>query len=109
MIADASVKDSTWYADHGFVPINHLVSASAAACERDPGAVREAYGLLLQSFARLPAAVGKPSPYAFGMTSLLGPVQYVIEACLEQGLLSRRLGIDEVFGPAEAILGSLTA
>ena len=109
VIANASVKDSAWYADHGFVPINHLVSASVAACERDPGAIREAYGLLLQSFAQLPAPDGKPSPYAFGLSTLLGPVQYVIEACLEQGLLPRRLVIDEVFGPAETILGSLTA
>ncbi|WP_250626090.1 ABC transporter substrate-binding protein [Pinirhizobacter soli] len=109
VIANASEKDSAWHARHGFVPINHLVSVSAAACKRDPGAVREAYGLLLQSFARLPTTDGKPSPYAFGFSSLLEPVQYVIDACLEQGLLPRRLGIDEVFGPAETILGGLPA
>jgi 4,5-dihydroxyphthalate decarboxylase len=109
VIANASTKDNAWYAQHGFVPVNHLVSASTAACERDPGAVRAAYRLLLQSYAQLHAPAGTPSPYAFGFGKLLGPVQYVIDACLEQGLLPRRLGIDEVFGPAENILGGLPA
>jgi 4,5-dihydroxyphthalate decarboxylase len=109
VIADAGARDSAWYTQHGFVPINHLVSASAAACERDPGAIRAAYGLLLQSFGQLHAPAGKPSPYAFGFGRLLGPVQYVIDACLEQGLLPRSLSVDEVFGPAENILGGLVA
>jgi 4,5-dihydroxyphthalate decarboxylase len=109
VIADAGAKDRAWYDQHGFVPINHLASASTAACERDPGAVRAAYGLLLHSFAQLHAPAGEPTAYAFGFDKLRGPVQYVIDACLEQGLLPRPLGIDEVFGPAEKLLGGFLA
>lgn len=107
VIADAAARDRSWYAHHGFVPINHLVSASAAACQRDPVAVREAYRLLLQSAAQLEGLSHAPSPYAFGFERLRGPVAYVIDACVEQGLLPRRLSIDEVFGPAHALLDGI--
>ena len=104
VIADAAVRDKRWYEQHGFVPINHMIAVSNAACHAAPGAVREAYRLLVESHAGLAATAGTPSPYAFGLETLRRPVEYVIEACVEQGLLPRRLGIDEVFGPAEAIL-----
>jgi len=33
--------------------------------------------------------------------------QPIIDTCLDQGLLPRRLDVDEVFGPARDVLGSL--
>jgi 4,5-dihydroxyphthalate decarboxylase len=104
VIADAAARDNAWYEQHGFVPINHVVSVSSAACHASPTAVREAYRLLLESHAELGNTPGTPSPYAFGFETLRAPVEYVIDACFEQGLLPRRLSIDEVFGPAQAIL-----
>jgi 4,5-dihydroxyphthalate decarboxylase len=107
VIADAAVRDKAWYDQHGFVPVNHLVSVSAAASQRDPTAVREAYRLLVVSKAQLQGAPDAPSPYAFGFDTLRAPVEYVIDACVEQGLLPRRLSLDEVFGPAHAILDGM--
>lgn len=104
VIADAAARDRAWYDQHGFVPINHVVSVSTAVARRHPGAVREAYRLLLQSNARLGGTTDTPSPYAFGFETLREPVEYVIDACIEQGLLPRRLSVDEVFGPAQDIL-----
>jgi 4,5-dihydroxyphthalate decarboxylase len=109
VIADAATRDRAWYDQHGFVPINHVVSVSVTACQRDPTAVREAYRLLLQSNAGLQGSPEVPSPYAFGFDALRGPVGYVIEACVEQGLLPRRLSLDEVFGPAAALLEGVAA
>jgi 4,5-dihydroxyphthalate decarboxylase len=40
-----------------------------------------------------------------GFAALREPVRWIVDACLEQGLLPRRLDFDEVFGPAERILG----
>jgi 4,5-dihydroxyphthalate decarboxylase len=108
LIADADARDRAWYDQHGFMPINHMLVAGTTAYERDPDAVREAYRLLLQSNGQLPVSTDKPSPYAFGFDALRTPVAYVIDACLEQKLLSRRLSIDEVFGPAEKLLGGLS-
>lgn len=104
VITDAAARDRAWYDQHGFVPINHVVSVSMAVAERDPSAVQAIYRLLLQSNARLQGASDAPPPYAFGYETLREPVEYVIDACVEQGLLPRRLSIDEVFGPAQDIL-----
>jgi len=104
VIADATSRDRAWYDQHGFVPINHVVSVSTATARRHPDAVREAYRLLLQSKAQLGGAPDAPSPYAFGYETLRDPVEYIIDACVEQGLLPRRLSVDEVFGPAQDLL-----
>lgn len=109
VIADAPVRDRAWYDQHGFVPINHVVSAGVDAVERDPDGVREAYRLLRQSFDRQPLSGECPSPYAFGVDVLREPITYIIDACVEQGLLARRLSVDEVFGPAEKLLAGLSA
>lgn len=104
VIADAAARDRAWYDQHGFVPINHVVAVSTTVSKRDASAVREIYRLLLESNSRLPGALDAPSPYAFGYETLREPVAYVIDACVEQGLLPRRLSIDEVFGPAQNLL-----
>jgi len=108
VIADATARDRAWYDQHGFVPVNHVVSVSTAVSKRDPSAVREIYRLLHQSNAGLKSASGTPSPYAFGYETLREPVEYIIDACLEQRLLPRRLSLDEVFGPAQDILDGAT-
>jgi len=105
LIVDARSKDLAWACTHGFVPINHMVVASRDRCERDPDAVREAYNLLREADRRLPTPDDGHRTTLFGFEQLRAPVEWIIDACMEQGLLPRRLGIDEVFGPAEKILG----
>jgi 4,5-dihydroxyphthalate decarboxylase len=106
VIADAAARDRAWSVQHGFVPINHMLAASGGACERHPNAVKAAYELLRELASRTPSTSGEPRKTVFGFDALSAPVAWVIDACVEQGLLSRRLSIDEVFGPAEKILGA---
>jgi 4,5-dihydroxyphthalate decarboxylase len=105
VIPDAATKDLAWWKQHRFMPINHMMVASRDLSRRDPGAVKEAYRLLAQSHGLDAAPAGIPSPVVFGFAALREPVRWIIDAFLEQGLLPRRLGLDEVFGPAEDILG----
>lgn len=107
VIADAATRDMAWWQRHRFMPINHMLVASREACRRDPEAVREAYRLLLQADRLIPAMADAPRPTLFGFDSLRIPIGVVIDACVAQGLLPRRLSVDEVFGPAEDILGAL--
>lgn len=107
VIADAAARDMAWWQRHRFMPINHMLVASREACRRDPEAVREAYRLLLQADRLIPAMADAPRPTLFGFESLRIPIGVVIDACVAQGLLPRRLSVDEVFGPAEDILGAL--
>jgi 4,5-dihydroxyphthalate decarboxylase len=105
LIPDADARDQAWWNKHGFMPINHMVAASRAACDAHPEAVRAAYRLLKEAAAPLAAHDGQPVPYRFGFTALRDPVAYTIEACLRQDLLPRALTVDEVFAPAMELLG----
>ncbi|HEY0199799.1 MAG TPA: hypothetical protein VGC19_14895 [Rhodanobacter sp.] len=107
VIPDAAAKDLAWWQQHRFVPINHMVVAGSDICARNPDAVKEAYRLLIEADGLAHSPGEGPSTTVFGFERLRQPVQWVIDACVEQGLLSRRLSIDEVFGPAEKILGAL--
>ena len=109
VIAHAKAKDLAWAQQHGFVPINHVVVASAEICKREPAAVRAAYGLLAQADSQQVAAADGPRKTLSGFDALSGPLEWIIDACLEQALLPRKLSLDEVLGPARALLKVETA
>lgn len=88
------------------MPINHMVVASQSVCRRDTAAVREAYDLLRRADSTVQRSGDAPGPTLFGFERLHRPIQIIIDTCFEQGLLPRRLGVDEVFGPARDVLGS---
>ena len=109
VIPDAATRDQAWWQQHHFMPINHMMVASSEVGRRHPEAVKDAYHLLARAHDLSAAPPEGPSPILFGLESLREPVDWVIEACLEQRLLPRRLSIDEVFGPAADILGGALA
>ncbi|MFE6487743.1 hypothetical protein ACFVGN_33080 [Streptomyces sp. NPDC057757] len=106
VIPDAAGRDEQWWRQHGFMPINHMVAVSASTCRENASAVRESYALLRRAAATVARPDGTPHPTAFGYERLRGPVESVIDACLAQRLLPRRLSAEEVFGPAREVLGS---
>jgi 4,5-dihydroxyphthalate decarboxylase len=109
VIADAAARDLAWWQQHGFMPINHMMVASREVSRRDPGAVAEAYRLLARASELNAVREGTPNPLRLGFEALREPVEWIIESCLEQQLLSRRLTLDEVFGPAADLLGGSPA
>ncbi|WP_236796158.1 hypothetical protein [Amycolatopsis sp. GM8] len=106
VIPDADERDREWARRHGFVPINHMVVAGMTACRRDPAAVREAYTLLKRADETVVRTGDAPRPTLFGFDRLRHPVEMIIDTCFEQGLLPRKLTLDEVFGPAQDVLGA---
>jgi len=104
VIAKARARDLAWAQQHGFVPINHVVAASADICAREPAAVRAAYNLLAQAEHQQPAPEAGPRKTLSGFDALRAPLEWIIDACLEQALLPRKLSLDEVLGPADALL-----
>jgi 4,5-dihydroxyphthalate decarboxylase len=105
VIPDARNKDLQGWQRHGFVPINHMMSASLDIARRDPAAVKEAYRLIKDAIHQSAAPDGQPQTTSAGFRQLRAPMAWIIDACLEQRLLPRRLSLDEVFGPAEQLLG----
>jgi 4,5-dihydroxyphthalate decarboxylase len=104
VIANAKASDQAWAQQHGFVPINHVVAVSADICTREPAAVRAAYNLLAQAEHQQPAPEVGPRKTLSGFDALRAPLAWIIDACLEQALLPRKLSLDEVLGPADALL-----
>jgi 4,5-dihydroxyphthalate decarboxylase len=107
IIPGAAARDLQWWQQHRFMPVNHVMVASREVSRRDPAAVKEACRLLFESHAQNVVPPGTPSPVVFGFERLREPVRWIVDACVEQGLLPRRLGVEEVFGPAADILGGL--
>jgi 4,5-dihydroxyphthalate decarboxylase len=109
VIPEAAARDLAWWKQHGFMPINHMMVVGRDVSRRSRGAVREAYRLLSLAHELNAVPPGTPSPIAFGFEALIEPVRWIIDACMEQRLLSRRLSVDEVFGPAVDLLGGSLA
>ncbi|MET3654344.1 hypothetical protein [Dyella japonica] len=109
VIAEAKARDLAWAQQHGFVPINHVVAASADICKRQPAAVRAAYALLVQAERQQAAPETGPRKTLSGFDALRAPLAWIIDACVEQALLPRKLSLDEVLGPAHALLTGETA
>jgi 4,5-dihydroxyphthalate decarboxylase len=107
VIPDAAARDTAWWRRSGFMPINHMVVAAASTCRRDPASVRETYALLRQAADAVTRPDTAPSPTLFGFERLRRPIEIVVETCLAQGLLPRKLSEQDVFGPAREVLGSL--
>lgn len=104
VIGDAKARDLIWARHHGFVPINHVVVASADICRREPDAVRAAYGLLARAEQQQTVPADGPRKTLSGIEALRSPLEWIINACVEQALLPRTLSLDEVLGPAHALL-----
>jgi 4,5-dihydroxyphthalate decarboxylase len=109
VIPDAATRDLLWWERHRFMPINHVMVVSREVSRRDPGAVSAAYRLLAQAHGLNAVSEGTPNPLRLGFEALNEPLLWIIEACLEQRLLPRRLTLDEVFGPAADLLGGSPA
>ena len=107
VIPDPPGRDRTWWLQHGFMPINHMMVASRDLAGGNPDALREACRLLKKAHELTAVPKGKPSRVLLGFAALREPLRWIVDVCMEQGLLPRRLDFGEVFGPAERILGGL--
>ncbi len=104
IIPNAAARDLAWWRQHHFMPINHMMVVSRELGRRNPGAVAAAYNLLAKVYGLNAVPDGTPNPLRLGFEALREPVEWIIETCLEQGLLTRRLTLDEVFGSAADLL-----
>ena len=80
------------------MPINHLVVVRQSLSRSHPDIVREIFGMLKES-RRIgaPANEGGLDLLPFGVEALRPSLTIAIEYAFEQGLLARRLEVDELF------------
>jgi 4,5-dihydroxyphthalate decarboxylase len=95
LVADWAERDASWYAGHGFVPVNHLVSVSGAFLERHPDAVRAIYRELAagvdatRAEREAAAPAGRPPAIRRGVTQVRAAVELAAKYAYDQGMISR--------------------
>ncbi|MGF6772316.1 4,5-dihydroxyphthalate decarboxylase [Paraburkholderia sp. GAS199] len=106
LIDNAAAADKAWYAQHQYVPINHVVVVSQEVADSQPQAVRAVYDLLKRGKASVAAQnAGKPDKLLFGYDALRKPLEETLAFCEQQRLLPRKLSVDEIFADSAGILG----
>jgi 4,5-dihydroxyphthalate decarboxylase len=107
VIADPKAAALAWCARHKAVPVNHLVVVSEGLSRERPEQVREVYRLLAESKARGPGvAPGATNFFPFGVEACRPSLEIIIEYAYAQGLLARRLSVDELFDDTTRELGA---
>ena len=98
VIPDPDVAGRAWYGKYGLVPVNHMVVVTDSLVRAHPKAVAELYRLLEagKKAAGLPAA-GEIDTTPFGKQANRRCLELLISYALQQGLISRRLDVGELW------------
>ncbi len=103
VIPDPDAAARVWYAKHGLVPVNHMVVVAQSLAQSNPKAVAELYRMLEASkTAAGKSGVGKPATgqidtAPFGKEANRHCLELLISYAAQQGLMSRRLNVDELW------------
>jgi 4,5-dihydroxyphthalate decarboxylase len=107
LIPDPETANRKWAESHGGVPINHMlvIREQLAATRRD--IVREVYRLFLAAKAASFAETGVPAldPLRFGIEANRRSLEIIIDFAVGQGLLPRRIAVDDLFDDTMRALG----
>jgi 4,5-dihydroxyphthalate decarboxylase len=93
---DAQAAGEAFFARHGFVPVNHLLTLRRDIAETEPEVVAE----LIRLFGALKSSEksGARDPRPIGRAAIDPAIELAIRYSLEQGLITRKLTLDEVWG-----------
>lgn len=103
VIPDPDAAARGWYGKHGLVPVNHMVVVTDELARSNPKAVTELYRLLeAGKQAAGKSAAGKPTAgqidtAPFGKEANRLCLELLISYAAQQGLISRRLEVDELW------------
>ncbi len=103
LIADPLADALAWTREWGAVPINHMITMRESLVRERPDLAAEVFRLLRES--RRVAAAGLPVPAGpdmlpLGLAANRRSLEIAIEFAWTQGLLARRLTVDELFDDA---------
>jgi 4,5-dihydroxyphthalate decarboxylase len=98
VIPSPQAAAQAWYRKHGVVPVNHMVVVTDEFARANPEAVAELTRMLEESkkAAGLPAA-GEIDTVPFGKEANRPCLEMLISYCVQQGLILRRLDVDELW------------
>ena len=92
LFANSAAEESSWFAKHQVMPINHMVVVSSALAGTHPDAVREVFRMLQESAAR--AADASPR---FSTAEMSRSLAMISDYAAQQGLIPRAFEVDQLF------------
>jgi 4,5-dihydroxyphthalate decarboxylase len=106
VIPEPEAAARQWHAEHGVVPINHMVVVTEELARTQPETVAEVYRMLLAS----KRAAGLPQPgvldmQPFGFAACRPALRMIIDYCVQQRLIPRRFAVEELFDDTTRALG----
>jgi 4,5-dihydroxyphthalate decarboxylase len=102
VISDPGTTAQTWYAQHGVVPINHMMVVRRNIAAAHPGAIRELWHVLHRAKPEAKDGIDKA---AIGLTANRRGLDLILAYCTQQRLLPRALSLDAIFAETESVLG----
>jgi len=98
VIEDPESETRRWQAEHGVVPLNHMVCVTEGVSREQPEMVREVYRMLKES----KQAAGMPTPGAidfhpFGVEACRPALEMIISYAVQQKLIPRPFEVDDLF------------
>ena len=99
LIPDPETVAKSWAEKRGGVPINHMVVVREELSRSRPDLINDVFQRLHDSkrAAGLPDGPAVSDPYRFGVDACRPILEVIIDYCLQQQLLPRRLTADELF------------
>jgi 4,5-dihydroxyphthalate decarboxylase len=88
-----------WYARKKIVPVNHYLVFGADLAKERPDVVREVYRMVGESKKANPLTAGGVDLLPMGFEANRPTIAQIIEFALEQGLITRRFTVEELFDP----------
>lgn len=98
LIPDAEEAARQWAERHHGVPINHMLVVRSEISRTRPDVVREIFRLFHDSKRAAGLADGGVlDPYRFGVEACRPDLEIIIDFCVRQKLIPRKVSVDELF------------
>lgn len=96
VIADPDAAARAWHAEHGLVPVNHMVAVTEELMRANPAAVAELYRLL-EAGKKAAGATGAIDTTPFGKEANRPCLELLLKYAEQQRLIPRPLTVDELW------------
>jgi len=96
VIPNPNEAAQVWCRKNGALPINHMAVVKESLRQSNPAAVREIFRMLRESKQVAPAPVGVDT-LQFGVEKIRLSLELIIEYSVQQKLIPKRVGVDELF------------
>ena len=94
---DPDASAEAFWREHGFVPVNHLVTVRSEIAHDGPDLIHELVRLFREAKAAAPPRADGRDPYPFGRRALQPAIDLALRYTAEQGLLPRPLAVADVW------------